>query len=95
MLSLEEQKPGSQEPQAFVLAIKPALHSTGVRVCLFILLGLEGDPDPWPGELGEWAVCSKSFAVPHPVMGVKRGPHDDSLEVSRLTLLILQNVRLT
>lgn len=64
-------------------------------MCLFILLGLKGDPDPWPGELRKWAVCPKSLAVPLPVMGVKRGPQDDSLEVSRLTLPIPQNVRLT
>lgn len=86
-LSLEEQNPGSQEPQAFVLAIKPALRSTGPRACLFILWAWKVTLLPGLGSRGN-GLCA-------PVMHVKRGPQDNSLQVSRLTLLSPQNVRLS
>ena len=47
----------------------------------------------WGWE-GRGASCSKPLAIPLLVMGVKEGTQAESQEVSRLTLLNLENVRL-
>lgn len=90
-----ERAEGWKPVPGLVLASAPALCSTGPWVCPFILPGLEGNPKPWPEELGEWAVCCLSLIVPCPVMGVKKGTQVGSLEVSRLTFLTPRNVGTT